>query len=263
MGKIALILALCLPTLALAADKLEKEKALELINSTVQIENSGNQGTGVILHSQVSEDDPRIKKTYILTNEHVVSREGSLCKISIFVFLKQRSTVGRKEYEAEVVFVSDNHDIALVEIETPVTEDFKSVEIASEKSWDQMTLCDPVYLVSCGAGTVPCLTEGLLASVDKEETELGMTANIIYGSSGGGIYNGKGQLIGLASAMKVTKGHPISHKALGIPLTTILREIRDSDYDFILEEDENVFDEIPDDWSWEEDSSNKKKKVWH
>lgn len=277
MRYLIFLLALCLPSITLADDeKLEKEKALELISSTVQIEHSDSQGTGIILYSEISEDDPRIKKTYVLTNEHVVEGEDSACKVSTFVFLKKRNTVGKRQYDAKVVFVSDKHDIALVEIETPVTENFKTVRIASTDSWDKMTLCDPVYLVSCGAGTVPCLTKGTLSSVNKAETEMGMTASIIFGSSGGGIYNSKGELVGLANAVKVTRRgrHPIPHKALGIPLTTVLKEIENSDYDFILEQEEEEADDIPDDWHWDdwEDEDNSqpqaepqtkpKKKAW-
>ena len=274
MRKLILLLALCLPTLAHADDTLAKKKALELINSTVQIENKDSQGTGIILYSEISEDDPRIKKTYVLTNEHVVEKGDAACKVSTFVFLKQRNTVGKRQYDAKVVFISDDYDIALVEIETPITENFKTVKIASTESWDEMTLCDKVYLVSCGAGTVPCLTKGTLSSVNKAETEMGMTASIIFGSSGGGIYNSKGELIGLANAVKVTRQgrHPIPHKALGIPLTTILKEIENSDYDFILEEADEApeLEGIPDNWHWdngekeEEDNSNKKpNKIWY
>jgi Trypsin-like peptidase domain len=297
MRKLLILLALCIPTLAFAGD-LEKEKALELISSTVQIKMPRSQATGVVLYSEISEDDERIKKTYIITNKHVAIKVGKSCQIKKFVFLKQRNTIGRRQYEAKVVFVSKANDIALIEIETPPSENFNTVEICPEKEWDKMTLYDKLYLVSCGAGTVPCVTRGTLSSVDKDETEMGFTAQIIYGSSGGGIYNDKGQLIGVANAVKLTHGHPITHKALGIPLTTILKDLRESDFSFILddyddeaEDDEEAEEDDEDappgweDWEnwedfnpefWEEDEDNKhpeapepevpetpKKKIWY
>jgi len=291
MKKLLILLTLCLPTLAFADDKLEKTKALDLINSTVQIKTSGHhasQGTGVILYSEVSDEDDRVQKTYIITNKHVTKLVGSLCKIKKFIFLKQRNTVGNRQYEAKVVYVSKHHDIALIEIETPLSEDFETVEICSENKWDEMTLYDRLYLVSCGVGSVPCITKGNLSSVNKEETEMGFTAQIIYGSSGGGLYNADGQLIGLGNAIKIARGHPIPHKAMGIPLTTILKDVRESDFSFILDDyDEEVEEELPeflpDDWEedereWEEEEDDNnlpkiptpetpeetpKKKIWY
>jgi len=291
MKKLLILLTLCLPTLVFADDKLEKTKALDLINATVQIKTRGrhaSQGTGVILYSEISDEDDRVQKTYIITNKHVTKRVGSLCKVKKFIFLKQRNTVGNRQYEAKVVYVSKHHDIALIEIETPLSENFKIAEICPESKWDEMTLYDRLYLVSCGAGSVPCVTRGNLSSVDKEETEMGFTAQIIYGSSGGGIYNADGQLIGLGNAIKITRGHPVPHKAMGIPLTSILKDIRESDFSFILdeydeeaEEDEEELPEfLPDDWEedgweWEDDNdqpvpppleapkTKPKKKIWH
>jgi len=234
MKKLLILLTLCLPTLAFADDKLEKTKALDLINSTVQIKTSGHhasQGTGVILYSEVSDEDDRVQKTYIITNKHVTKLVGSLCKIKKFIFLKQRNTVGNRQYEAKVVYVSKHHDIALIEIETPLSEDFETVEICSENKWDEMTLYDRLYLVSCGVGSVPCITKGNLSSVNKEETEMGFTAQIIYGSSGGGLYNADGQLIGLGNAIKIARGHPIPHKAtenliLALFLMIMMKKLR-------------------------------------
>jgi hypothetical protein len=295
MKKLLILLALCVPTLAFAGD-LEKERALELISSTVQIKIQRSQGTGVVLYSKISEDDKRIKKTYIITNKHVALKVGKPCLIKRFIFLKQRNTVGQRQYEAKVVFISKTNDIALIEIETPPSENFSTVEICPEEEWDKMTLYDKLYLVSCGAGTVPCVTKGTLASVDKDETEMGFTAQIIYGSSGGGIYNDKGQLIGVGNAVKITRGHPITHKALGVPLTPILKDLRESDFSFILDDydeaEEEDEDDAPPGWEdwedweglgpefWEEDAPPKapeapepelpetpqhepKKKIWH
>lgn len=238
-----------------AEDTLEKKKALELINSTVLIDLDG-QGSGVVIYSKIDAKDKRIKKTYILTNEHVAEKVGEACKVNKFIFLKKRNTVGKRQYYAKTVMISKEHDIGLIEIETPPNENFTPVEICPESKWDEMTLYDKVYLVSCGKGTVPCVTKGTLSWVNKDETEMGFTANIIYGSSGGGLYNTDGQLIGVGNAVKLSSGHPITHKALGIPLTAFLKDIRGSDYSFILDEyDEAAEEEEDDDWEpdWDEE----------
>ena len=210
---------------------------------------------------------------------------GKACQIKKFVFMKQRNTVGRRQYHGKVVYMSKDNDIALIEVDTPPSENFTVAEICPEEIWDKMTLYDRLYLISCGVGTVPCVTRGTLASVDKDETEMGFTAQIIYGSSGGGIYNSDGQLIGIGNAVKMVHGHPIPHKALGVPLTSILKDIRESDLSFILdeydeaaEEEEEEEEEVepddwgPDDWEYDENGFPKlpeipeiepKKKIWH
>jgi S1-C subfamily serine protease len=253
MKKLLIILVLCLPTFAFGKG-LEKKKALELIDSTVMIHSGGSQGTGVTLFSHVSKDK-RVKKTYIITNKHVAGTVGASCKITKYVLLKQRNTVGKKEYDAKVVFVSKKHDISLLEVDTPVSEQFRTVEFSTEKDWDKTTLYSKIYLVSCGLGTIPTVTTGNLSYVNKDETKMGFTAHIIYGSSGGGLYNKKGQLVGLCNAIRLTRGHPITHKALGIPLPTILSELKKSKFKFIVEqepepEEDNPWDEEEEEEDW-------------
>jgi len=258
-----LFLLTFLPSIVCAGD-LKKDKAIELINSTVQIRMAGSQGTGVVIYSEMDEEDDRVKNTYVITNKHVAKKVGKRGKVKKYVFLKKRLTVGHREYTTRTVFVSKHHDVAIIEIKTPATENFKPVEFCPESSWDRMTLYDKVYLVSCGLGTVPTVTKGNLSSVNAKETSMMFTAQIIYGSSGGGLYNSEGKLIGLGNAIRLTRGHPIPHKALGVPLPAILKDLRESDYKFILGEEE----EDEDHWYWEdedeeeeEDDDDSKEKI--
>jgi hypothetical protein len=90
--------------------------------------------------------------------------------------------------------------------------------------------------------------------VNSDETVMEFTSSIIFGSSGGGIYNSKGELVGIGNAIKVARlrgrMHPVPHRAMGIPIPAILKEIGQTKYKFILNKGEISEDnaEWPDDW---------------
>jgi len=276
MKKLLLAILLLFSPVTIYADDLEKDTALQVLESTVKIKTRGSQGSGIILWSGDS-DDSRVNLTYIITNKHVVKRSKT-CKVVKYLFLKQRNTIGNTEYSASVAFVSSQHDLALIEIKTPPSVEFTETDIVSERTWDHMTLFDKVYLSSCGLGATPSITGGNLSSVNVDETEMSFTANVIYGSSGGGVFNSDGELVGICNAIKIYRGHPISHKALGIPITTVIDVIRQSKYRFILGEVyedalDDELEELPDDWDlpdyWEDEDSipapkkkAKPKKFW-
>lgn len=217
---------------------LETTTALDLINSTVKITRTNVSGTGVILWSEISEDDDRIKETYIITNRHVVGDEKNV-SIDKFKYLKDRNTVGYTTYGASVVFVSSTYDLALIKLQTSTDEVFSPVSIIAKEDWDNVTLYEEMYLASCGLGDSPFITNGNLSSVDRLETEMQLTANAIFGSSGGGIYDDEGYLVGIVNSIKAVKSngiHPVSYMAVGIPITAIVSTFSKSDYSFIFEE---------------------------
>jgi len=242
--------ASCLPILddvqskVIIPTNLDKNKALSLIQSTVQVCSNRSLGSGVILWTGISKKDKRIRLTYVITNRHVVE-DSKDAKINKFVYLKKRNTIGKKTYEASVVYVSKKHDLALIEIQTAPDEKFYPVRLATTKEWDKVTLYEAMYLVSCGLGDSPYITNGNLSSVNKKETKMTLTANTIFGSSGGGIYNKEGKLVGIVNAIRITHlngfMHPLSHKALGIPLPAVLDAFKDTKFKFIFEIKREVF----------------------
>jgi hypothetical protein len=196
-----------------------------------------SQGSGVILWTGISKKDKRVRLTYVVTNRHVVGRNKEV-KITKFAYLKNRNTIGEKIYEATVVNVSKKEDLALIEIQTAPDEKFNPVRLMTTKEWDRITLYEAMYLVSCGLGNSPYITNGNLASVNKQETRMTFTANTIFGSSGGGIYNKDGKLVGIVNAIQIARlhgfMHPVPHKALGIPLPAILNTFKETKYAFVF-----------------------------
>jgi S1-C subfamily serine protease len=190
----------------------------------------------------------------VVTNKHVVEKREA-ASVTKFVRLKKRNSIGSSKYFASVVFVSPKYDLALIEIQTPPTEVFQKVALVSAEDWNKTTLYTKMYLVSCGLGTPSYVTNGNLSEVNRRETKMGFTTNIIYGSSGGGIFNAKGELVGICNAMKATghglRRYPVSHHALGIPITTLRKVIEGTKYKFILGEPEPEEEEELE-WDWDD-----------
>jgi S1-C subfamily serine protease len=216
-----------------SANDLDSDRALQLIRSTVRVNVPPSRGSGVILWTGISPKDERVRLTYVITNYHVVGHNND-ATVDAFLYLKDRNSVGSTNYTATVVLKSRKYDLALIEIKTDPKQVFSPVSMISAQDWDYTTLYEPLYLVSCGLGASPYITNGHLSSIDLKETKMGFSAPIIFGSSGGGIYNEKGELVGIGNAIQTTRGHPISHHALGIPITTVKSFIKKSKYKFML-----------------------------
>lgn len=225
--------------------ELDTTTALDLIRSTVRIRYERGQGTGVVVWTGINKDDKRVRSTYIITNRHVASGEyGTDVEIESFAYLKDRNTIGVKRYEASIAFVSTQHDLSLIKLETSPDEKIDPVSIISQNDWDHVTLYQPLYLVSCGLGSPPYITNGNLSYVNRHETKFEFTTNTIFGSSGGGIYNEHGELIGLVHAIRVANmrgfSHPITHRAIGLPLPALIDALKGSGYEFVLEKAKEI-----------------------
>jgi len=245
MRKLLLLLCLLFP-ITVAAHDLEQETALAVIGTTVRINREGAQGSGVILWTAISEEDRRVRNTYVLTNHHVVD-DAEEVDVTTFVYLRDRNTVGHATYSSSVVFTSEEADLALIEIQTPSNIEFKTATLISEDDWVVIAIYEEIYLSGCGTGASPYITRGNLSAINRLETQMEFTAHIIWGSSGGGLFNSDGELVGVCNAMRLSHGHPVTHQGLGIPITTIRSVLEESDYAFVLEESEE------EDWGdWEE-----------
>lgn len=255
---LTILLILILPA---KAEDLDQGIAQKIIKSTVRIRATSprkTHGTGFIVHTRITED-PRVRSTLILTNRHVVEH-GKTFEVDKFIYLKNRMTVATTAYHATVAYVSSDQDVALVKIETPAEIEFTPVTISTEEDWDKnMSLYSRVYLVACGQGIEPHVTNGNISSVNHTEDEMEFTAAIIFGSSGGGIYNSKGELIGICRAIRVANyrgPHPVPHLAIGVPLPGLLQAFRGTDYAYALgleaEEEENEDNDWEEEWQdWE------------
>lgn len=165
-------------------------------------------GSGVI----ISEDG------YIITNYHVI--EGAN---SVTVTLRD----GKTSYTAAVIGSDSDNDIALLKV------DAKGLSPAT--FGDSSTLAVGDYVVAIGnplgelGGTV---TDGIISALardvtieNKNMTLLQTNAQISPGNSGGGLFNAKGELIGIVNAKD--SATEVEGIAFAIPINNVLDIIDD------------------------------------
>lgn len=160
-------------------------------------------GSGVVL----TEDG------YIITNNHVVSGASQVTV---------RTSDGT-EYPATVVGADSKTDIAVLKIEatglTPaVVGDSDSLQVG------EFTLAVGNPLGELG-GTV---TDGIISALDREVTVENQTMNLLQtnaavspGNSGGGLFNERGELIGIVNAK--SSGQNAEGLGFAIPVNTAIQ----------------------------------------
>ena len=164
---------------------------------------TGGAGSGVIL----SEDG------YIITNTHVIVDDNGKAVSDITVTLKN----GEK-YPAVVVGCDAETDIAVLKIEATdlpfaVIGDSEGLRVGEEV----IAVGNPLGELG---GTV---TNGIISALDREIAVDGNTMNLLQtntainpGNSGGGLFNMKGQLIGIVNAK--SSGSGIEGLGFAIPV---------------------------------------------
>jgi len=185
-----------------------------------------------------------------MTNRHIANNHNYVT-IKRHIYLKDRITIGTTDYQARVVHVSQSHDLALIRLDTAPKEQFTPVTFITSKEWGKIKLYEQVHLVSCGQGAQPFITNGNLFMVNADETKMGFTASTIFGSSGGGVYNKEGKLIGICRALKAVRWHgihPVPHMAYGIPLPAIIDTLKNTKFKFIVGIEDKKKDEKDNDW---------------
>ena len=165
-------------------------------------------GSGVIISSD----------GYIVTNHHVIDGAST-----IKVTLRDGTT----SYDATLIGSDEDNDIALLKIEaeglTPAT------------FGDSSSLAVGDYVVAIGnplgtlGGTV---TDGIISALarevtieDKNMTLLQTNAQISPGNSGGGLFNSKGELIGIVNAKD--SATEVEGIAFAIPVNNVIDIIKD------------------------------------
>lgn len=155
---------------------------------------------------------------YIITNNHVI--DGAR---SIKVTLRD----GQTNYDAKLIGTDAENDIALIKVEadnlTPAT------------FGDSSNLAVGDYVVAIGnplgelGGTV---TDGIISSLAREVkienqnmTLLQTNAQINPGNSGGGLFNAKGELIGIVNAKE--SATEIEGIGFAIPINNVLKVVND------------------------------------
>jgi len=194
----------------------------KLLNSDVFVQGIFGQGAGTV-----------IKKTkenmYILTCAHVVNEVWELNKkglkfgasVGYSKSDKKDIIAGMIAYGAEIIKYDEENDLAL--LKTSIVDDnLIAVDISNEEPQKG----DVVYSVGSPLGLLRTISRGIIAN--KVEGFYVSDNILTYGNSGGGLYNTKGDLIGVPAQVPtyaIVDGQGIPESGLGYSIN--LKVIKD------------------------------------
>ena len=173
---------------------------------------ANNAGSGVIL----SEDG------YIITNNHVVSDAQSI----------KVTTYDGKQYDAELIGKDKTSDIAVIKVEA---DNLTSATVGDST---KVQAGDIALVIGNPLGTLGgSVTDGIISAPSREITIDGEAMNLIQtdaeinsGNSGGGLFNGDGNLIGIVNAKDsgtTSSGATIEGIGFAIPINYALEIAED------------------------------------
>lgn len=147
-------------------------------SKVVMIEMNNSQGSGVIVGDGL-----------ILTNHHVI--DGAY---SGKVYLSDGSV-----YAIDgIVAQNSTKDLALIKTKTPIVNS-SPVDIGTDSS---LKVGDKVVAIGSPLGLMNTVSEGIVSSfrVMSGVDHIQISAEIDHGSSGGGLFNSKGELVGITTS---------------------------------------------------------------
>lgn len=153
---------------------------------------SSGAGSGVV----ISEDG------YIVTNNHVISDDGQVAD-SVMVRMKDGTT-----YEAVLVGRDADTDIAVIKVEA------ENLTAAVFGNSDELYVGQDIIAIGNPLGELGgTVTEGIISALDREVDVEGVKMNLLQvsaavnpGNSGGGLFNMKGELVGIINAKSSGSG---------------------------------------------------------
>ncbi len=204
-----------------------KNKTLDPLESTVMVAlpDCGYMGSGTIVS----------KLGYIITNEHVITDDGTFCNDYIVILTSESADKDPEpKYFAEIVDSNVSLDIAILEI----TSTFDGSQL--QKSFrnrcvgdsDTISLGDELLIwgypdvrwVNFDTPGRIDVSQGFVSGFDAEsnlsdKAWISLSSSISSGNSGGGAYNELGQLVGVPTA--VFEGN-LSSRGLLRPMNLVL-----------------------------------------
>jgi serine protease Do len=161
-------------------------------------------GSGVIISSD----------GYIITNNHVIE---NATKITVTLY-------DGKEYDATLVGTDSKSDIAVIKIDATGSDGCHD-----RRFQHKMAVGDTAVVIGNPLGTLGgTVTNGIISATDREVTINNESMNLIQtnaainsGNSGGGLFDGKGNLIGIVNAKDsgtTSSGATIEGLGFAIPI---------------------------------------------
>ena len=161
---------------------------------------------------------------YIITNYHVV---GANTK-TISVILHDGSV-----YEGRYIYGDEYVDLAVIKIEK------NDCDFATIGDFSQMQIGDEVLAIGNPLGYGLSVTNGIISALERQVTIENTTMTLLQtsaainsGNSGGGLFNMKGELIGIVNAK--VGGTSVEGMGFAIPSTTVVKSLNDlKEYGYI------------------------------
>jgi len=152
---------------------------------TYNIDDNGGcwSGTGVVVKVTDTE-------TYILTNNHVAGKTEP----NVILFVENDT----EKVRAEVVKYNNYVDAAVIKVKGTFKDKNPITKMGT------VNIQDPVYIVGNPLHNKMVYTEGVMAGYTG--ISILIQAPCIYGNSGSGVFNAKGELVGLVYALQVYPG---------------------------------------------------------
>jgi S1-C subfamily serine protease len=179
-----------------------REQVIEqILPASVQIvlEKDGQRfrsGSGVAIAARGTD-------CFVLTSGHTLSPRSS--NAQVFVLLGRHQGAGLKAV-ATVLGYRDTEemDLALLRVQTP--------ECAPARFGDPPRLGDPIWVVAYPWGRNMTLVGGIVSQVNGDQpgdrstaSRFIVDASVSYGSSGGGVYDGDGRLVGVVEGYRTAR----------------------------------------------------------
>lgn len=162
--------------------------------SIVYIETELGSGSGVA-----------ISPVLILTNQHVI--EGAT---NIKIFSEKYS------YFGNIVTADQEKDTCILRVKTP-----SFLPVSGTRRYKDLEIGETVYTLGNPKGLTKTISDGLISGkrVVEGQNMIQITAPITYGSSGGGLFDGTGNLIGIT-----TGGFDEGNLNFAIPIEEFMKD---------------------------------------
>ena len=200
---LAVLAAVALGIPAAAQARSEKSRVVQkALRQSVRVE---VQVAGKVVRAAsgvvVASDEGR---SYVLTNQHVVQREG-LRGSANFVVVIERPKLHRLEAKLVAEGEVPDDDLALLS----VPEQLTPTQIAAE---DEVQVGDDVVVIGAPYGRSLSVSSGIVSQLEADEADsriqrsMKTDAPIGYGASGGGVFSvPSGKLVGLVEGYRTAK----------------------------------------------------------
>jgi len=216
-----------------------------------------NKGASTFTDVDIKAGKSPYYSTYILTNYHVIDAAISITEewdtdlqknvskekrgiiyVEIFKYRDISTPIGTLKVEADIVLYNKDEDMALLKLRTEESAPCIA-DLLNKEDIDSVLVMDESIAVGCSLGFPPLPTVGVITRKNFQIQSFPYhmsSSQIIYGNSGGAMFNEAGQLIGIPALVPVLGwSTPITHMGLFIPISRIYDWLEIEHYDFIFD----------------------------